>query len=152
MKKTIGYIALFILSTALVISCAPRSPVDAIYIFKARINQHVPSGEFSGAVNPNPHPEGIQKTFSQGESLFLILSMRDDLKENVIFSQYTFYNKETKIEVDTGSPEDFETWEAGQTNLVAFNKPWPVPDQPGIYELRVYLGKRIVASAVFQVE
>ncbi len=70
----------------------------------------------------------------------------------VYFSRYTFFHEETGQEVDVSSPEDFKAWEPGQTGLVAFHNPWVVSDQPREYNLRIYLEKRIVASAVFRVE
>lgn len=54
--------------------------------------------------------------------------------------------------MDVSSPEDFRAWEPGQTDLVAFHNPWAVSDKPREYNLRIYLEKRIVGSAVFRVE
>jgi hypothetical protein len=84
--------------------------------------------------------------------MLVVLSINGKLKSNVTFSRYTFLNKETGQEVDVGSPEDLMVWEPGQIALINFGDPWAVPDQPGLYELRVYVENRNVASAVFRVE
>jgi hypothetical protein len=150
MKKVAIVALLSLLLTSLAVGCVAPNPVDGIFVFKARPGQMVPTGEFAGT--GNPHPSGVQATFNPGDKMFIILSMSEKLRSDVTFSRYAFFNEETGQEVNVGSPEDFKTWEPGQTDLVAFHNPWGVPDRPGEYKLRIYLGKRIVASAVFRVE
>ncbi|MBI4284965.1 MAG: hypothetical protein HY670_03570 [Chloroflexi bacterium] len=153
MKKTVCIAVLSLLFASLVVGCAaPPSPVDGIFLFKARLGQVLlpPTGPFAGT--GDAHPTGVQMTFNPGDRMFIILSMRDDLESNVTFSLYTFFNEETRQEVEVGSPQDFQTWGPGQTNLVALQNPWLVPAQPGKYQLRIYQGKRVAASAVFLVE
>lgn len=150
MNKFIRVAVLSLLLASLAVGCVAPEPVDGIFVFKARPGQEVPTGIFAGT--GNPHPTGVQVTFNPGDRMFIILSMSAKLKSDVTFSRYTFFNEETRQEVDVGSPEDFKTWEPGQTDLVAFHNPWVVPNQQGEYRLRIYLEKRIVASAVFRVE
>ncbi len=70
MKKVIGVVALSVLFASLMVSCTAPSPVDGIFLFKARPGQPPPTGPFHGAVNPNPHPTEVQVTFNQGDKIF----------------------------------------------------------------------------------
>jgi hypothetical protein len=79
------------------------------------------------------------------------IKLSKGLKENIIFTQYTFFNIGTSAEFKVGLPEQLGPFEPGQLPLIAFDDPWPVPTETGHYEFRVYLGNRVVARALFNI-
>ena len=84
--------------------------------------------------------------------MYLGLRISSKIKANVKFSKFTYFNKETGEEIGIGSPSDLmRAWELGQVDLLAFNNPWPVPEEPGDYQVRIYLDNTVVASAMFEV-
>jgi hypothetical protein len=130
---------------------ASPDAVDVISIFEATPH---PPPSFGPPIpgNPgDPHPDPIQEVFSPGDEMFLGLVVGSQLKKNVTFSKYTFYSRGTGGETEIGSASDRGPFDPGSIRLVAFQQPWVVPDQPGIYEVRVYLEDEAVASAVFEV-
>jgi hypothetical protein len=142
-------VAIIFLYSLLVDGCLKiPEPIDYIEIFKER--QTVPPSFGLGAPI-NPHPEGIQETFSKDDRMFIGLVISEENKNNVTFNRYTFYNRETEQEKEIPKNDGSRLFKPGQITLVAFDDPWLVPEQPGIYEFRVYLDNEIVASAVFKV-
>jgi hypothetical protein len=83
--------------------------------------------------------------------MFLGLVMSKRLKEDVTFSRYTFFNKATGKEVEIEATNELGPFEPGAILEVALQNPWPVPSEPGTYEVRIYLDDKVVASAVFEV-
>ena len=81
--------------------------------------------------------------------LGLIMSKRP--KEKVTFSRYTFFNEATGEEVEIEDPDELGPFWPGTEQFVALQNPWPVPSEPGMYEVRIYQDDKIVASAVFEV-
>ena len=137
------------------IGCKATDPVEIIQVFKTKsANPLPPTGGWGISDGPiNPYPEGIQQVFSIGDRLFIGLRISNEIKTNVIFSKFTYYNKVTSIEVEVGFPSDtMKVWEPGQVDLLALNNPWSIPSGTGDYQLRVYLDNKIVASANFQVK
>ena len=101
---------------------------------------------------PDPHPDSVQGPFSPGDRVNLLLVISKEIKETVTFTRYAFANKRTGREVEVGEPEELGPFEPGQIRVISFNNPWLVPEQPDIYELRIYLDDDVVASAVFEVK
>ena len=148
-----GLILAVILTATQLVGCSKApDPVYFICIYKAR--PHVPKGLGEGIWirPPNPHPDFIQGTFSPGDKIFLGLVINRENKEDITFSRYTFYNKRTGQEPEVGASGDLIPFEPGQITLVAFSNPWMVPEQPDIYEVRIYMGSDVVASALFEVK
>lgn len=84
--------------------------------------------------------------------MYLGLRISNEIETSVTFSRFTYFNNETGEEIEVGSPRDLmRAWEPGQVNLLAFNNPWSVPNEPGEYEVRIYLYTRVIASARFEV-
>lgn len=99
-----------------------------------------------------PHPAKIQGVFDAGDKMFLGLVISKQIKNEVKFSRFTFFNKETGTEEEVrASPDDLGPFEPGGKHLLAFLDPWEVPNEDGKYELRVYIGDEVVASALFNV-
>jgi hypothetical protein len=75
------------------------------------------------------------------------------LKGNVTFSKYTFLSKATgrEMEIQT-TDDDMGPFEQGQVLMVDVPNPWPVPRDPGTYELRIYVRDKVVGSAVVEVK
>ncbi len=99
-----------------------------------------------------PYTPGIQEIFTPSEKMALGLSINQQLDQNITFSKYTFFNRKSGEETEIGVQDDLGPFEPGQVILIAWINPWPVPDEPGNYELRVYMGNEMVASAVFEVK
>lgn len=140
----------FLLIGTLLIGCTAPNPVNGIVVRKALPNHQPPRGSFYGL--KNPHPAEVQAVFQHVDKMVVVLSISEKLKSEVTFTRYTFFNKEIGQEVDVGSPEDFAAWEPGQIGLINIDNPWAVPEQPGEYEVRIYMKESIVASAIFRVE
>ncbi|MDD5190495.1 MAG: hypothetical protein PHE50_05570 [Dehalococcoidales bacterium] len=141
-------------SPATTAATLPAMPINTIHIFN--IDPYaVPPGGWVIHLPPynfNSHPDGIQAKFAPGDTLALGLTMSYQFKEPITFTKYTFYNRKTGEEMTIGTTEDLGPFEPGDVTIVALSHPWPVPTQPGIYEIRVYLGDENVASGVFEVK
>ena len=79
----------------------------------------------------------------------IIISQEE--KKSVTFSKFTFFNKDTKNEVSIKTSDDFGPFASGTYILSYVDNPWTAPQEQGTYELRIYIGNDIVASAVFEV-
>lgn len=123
--------------------------VDYIYIEK----EQFPPEKLPIFIEPNPHPEGIVRTFLTGDNIILDIGF-SEIKEPIIFSRYVLINRDTSNGTETSLPGKLGPFgpRARDGILQIKEGPWPVPDQPGIYELRVYFGDNVVASAAFQVK
>ena len=83
-------------------------------------------------------------------TLYIILAR---VKKAVTFSRYAFYNRETSQETETSLPANlgpFGPWDDSGTYYFEVGL-WPVPNETGTYEVRVYLGDKIEGSVVFEV-
>jgi hypothetical protein len=135
---------------------APDKTVGIIRIFKAEPGAPPPTGGWSlQSATTNPNGEEIP-VFAAGDKMYIGMRISSKIKTNITFSKFTYFNKETKemnTEVEVGSSSDLmKVWGPGQVDLLAFDSPWPVPDDPGYYQLNVYLDSEIVASDIFQVK
>ena len=131
------------------VGCQQSTPdfIEVIAIFPAESGSPPPTGAWGapgGIIDP--YPERVQRVFSLGDKMYLGLRISSKIKANVTFSKFTYFKKETRKEIEAGSPGDLmRAWEPGQVDLLAFNSPWPVPEQPGEYQVRVYLDKQVVS-------
>ena len=128
------------------------NPVSYISVFKVRPGQRA-SPPPSWAADPPvaPHPTSVQAVFNPRDRMFLGLIMSKRPKEKVTFSRYTFFNEATGEEVEIEDPDELGPFWPGTEQFVALQNPWPVPSEPGMYEVRIYQDDKIVASAVFEV-
>ena len=154
MKRLLIIASLFVIGlliiTVAVVSHQSLSPVHVITIFKSEPGNRPPPGGWAIVQQANPYPPWIQ-VFNQGDKIYLSLVISKELDTSVTFSKYTFVNNVTNIEVETGSSSDYGPFEPGQKLDVAFDNPWPVPSETGFYQFRIYLGNKVVASALFEV-
>lgn len=103
--------------------------------------------------NPYPHPYGVQRVFSPNTRMFLGVSINPRYNASVTFSKYTFFSARTAEEREVGfSARETGPFEPGQQVFPAILSPWAVPNEPGVYEIRIYSGNEVVASAVFEVK
>lgn len=103
-------------------------------------------------MSTGPHPSRIQEVFDLGDKMFLGLVISEQIANEVKFSRFTFFNKGTGTEEEIiASPDDLGPFEPGRGFLTGFQNPWEVPDENGEYELRLYIGNEVVASALFNV-
>ncbi|MDD5287997.1 MAG: S1C family serine protease [Dehalococcoidales bacterium] len=157
MKNLIIICAIFliVLIPLSLVGCHQSTPdvVELIAIFLAEPGAPLPIGTW-GAPDGliNPHPDQIQRVFNPGDKMYFGMRISSKIEEQVTFSRFTYFNKETGEEIDVGSSSDLmEVWESGQVGLLAFNNPWLVPDEPGEYQVRLYLDDAMIASARFEV-
>lgn len=127
------------------------APVYFIQIFEASSVLPPSFAEGIWIMPPDPNPEHVQEVLNSGDRIYIGLVINRDNKENITFSKYTFFGRDTGQEIEVGVPSESGPFQPGQIITVAFDNPWAVPEQPGIYELRVYMGDEVVASAVFEV-
>ncbi|OGN87225.1 MAG: hypothetical protein A2158_02520 [Chloroflexi bacterium RBG_13_46_14] len=127
--------------------------IDRITVMKEPLDHLLPTGQF-GTMPEKPVPQStvVGSPYHPGDRIFIILAVSKNLKDEITLSRFTFYNQETKEEIDLPIPEGLEPFKPGQISDVAFNDSWTVPDEPGNYELRVYAGEQKVISATFAVE
>jgi hypothetical protein len=134
------------------------NPVMEITLFKSPIgiySQIVP-GPWELNPSRNPHRTHVWFVLTSSETadtgLFAGLVMEKYMVGSITFSRYTFYNRATKKETEIDGSGQYGPYKAGQVVLLGGIYPWSVPSEPGTYEFRVYLGKKIVASALFEVQ
>ena len=157
MKKLIVLCATALMSLLLVASvvgCQQQAPdvIETIRIFKAGPPGSPPPTGGWALQASEPHPTEIQEVFNPGDRMYLGLAIGKRLVSEVTFSRFTFFNRVTGVEDKVyPAPDDFGPFEPGQTFLLAFQEPWKVPDEDGEYELRVYMGNDMVASALFNI-
>jgi hypothetical protein len=128
------------------------SPVYTLYLEK----QAFPPGKlpsYAGFPTLAPRPTGIARTFAPGDEMILdILFLDNQVKKSVTFSQYALFNRQTSQETTLpGELGPFGPWPANGGLAQLREGPWPVPDEPGVYEIRVYLGGSVINSIVFEV-
>lgn len=154
-KKIILAISLILAISfaAIVPACSiGPGPVHHIRVFKAMPKMPPWFSDILFLDPPEPHPDFMQGPFSPGDKMNLGLVISKENKEDITFSKYTFTNKRTGYEVEVGRPEDLGPFEPGQVRFIAYINPWLVPEQPDIYELRIYVGNDVVASVLFEVK
>ena len=114
--------------------CAGTSGlVDRIELFKATDNLGVPTAASLAVSDKDPEP-GTVWEFSPEDKIFFGIRLNKDLEENIVFTKYTFYNRDTSAESEVGLPEQLGPFEPGQIPLVAFDSPWTLPEPAGSYE------------------
>ena len=157
MKKLVVLCAIALMTLLLITSvarCIQKTDdvIETIYIFKAESPDDPPPPGGWTFMSTGPHPAEIQKVFDPGDKMFLGLVINEQIKNEVNFSRFTFFNKGTGTEVEVAaSPSDLGPFEPGGEYLSGFQNPWEVPGENGEYELRVYQGDEVVASAHFNV-
>ncbi len=131
----------------------PPNPVTYIVVLRARPGDTAsPPGSFGVSAPTKPFPTGVQATMGPMEHFFIGLIINKNLEQPVTFSSYTLYRKTAQLE----SEIPLQTDELGPLNpgaiyLIGIQNPWPVPADPGIYQLRVYAGTKVVAAANFEI-
>ena len=102
--------------------------------------------------NPSgPYNDTIY-SFNKGEEIYIYIQLESELETAVTFTKFTFYNKKTYTEeivdlTDDYISDDLGPFEPGRDNFWVAE----VPYEDGEYELKIYLGERVVASALFDV-
>jgi hypothetical protein len=154
MKYFIKYVSAVLmiwLLFVLTVGCVKLpEPIDRIQLFKALDQPGIPTAGSLADSQKDPMPN-IVREFSSSDKIFFGIRLSKDLKENVVFTKYTFFNKDTSAEFKIGLPEQLGPFEPGQITLIAFDDPWTLPTETGRYEFRVYLGNRIVSKALFNI-
>ena len=123
------------------------APVKAIRLFDS---SNIGSNSLPLLTNKSPYPKEVQRVLSPGDVILIGIIMDKFPGRSITFSRYCFYNQGTQQEKEIRSSE-MGTFKSGQNFIIGNLDPLPVPVEPGIYEFRIYMGNRIVASAVFEV-
>jgi hypothetical protein len=154
MKNCIIYVSVVLmiwLLFVLTVGCVKLpEPIDRIQLFKALDQPGIPTAGSLADSQKDPMPTIVQE-FSSSDKIFFGIRLSKDLEENVVFTKYTIFNKDTSTEFKIGLPEQLGPYEPAQVPLIAFEDPWTLPNEPGHYEFRVYLGNRIVSKALFNI-
>ena len=132
-------------------SSAP--PVAFIELFRVRPgNAALVPPSFGLGAPTNPFPSGVQGVLGPREKIFFGLTVNKEAKGPVTFSSYTYYRETPSVKSETPlATDELGPFNPGETPLVGIHNPWPVPTERGAYQLRVYLGDEVVASAIFEV-
>lgn len=127
--------------------CQASTPVANINLEKASLYEadHPATGLWmvfpSGPYNCTVH------SFNKDEEILIYIELESGLETPVTFTKFTFHNKETGDEATIELPDDSGAFESGESHI------WhaQAPNENGEYELRVYIDKRVVASALLDV-
>jgi len=155
MKKLVVLCTLFVtifLST-MTVGCQQKTTdiIQNITIFRWEFGDFVPPGGWTFHITGS-HPTEVQELFDPGDKMNLGLVINRQVKDDITFSKFTFFNKETGTEEEVrAAPKDYGTFEPSGEYYLGYKSPWEVPDEDGKYELRLYIGDEVVASALFNV-
>jgi len=148
--KTLQIVLLFTILSLLLLpvyGCQTPTPVKEIRLGKAvwLEGPQPPPGVWL-SLPASPYNDAVLLV-NKSEEIIIIIELEGEIKNPVTFTRFTFYNKETGTEEIIELSEDLGPLEPGESDR------WEtqVPYEDGEYELRVYLGKRIVAWALFNV-
>jgi len=94
-----------------------------------------------------PFPTNIQETFNPGQEMLIGIKLDKRFNSEITFSKVTLLHRETSEEVEIIS-HDLGPFEPGQVFYLPY---YSVPSKQGIYEVRVYLNQKVIASALFEV-
>jgi hypothetical protein len=103
----IGLILTITLALIQVAGCSKApAPVYFIEIFKAR--PVLPPSFAVGIwiMPPNPNPEHVQEVLNPGDKIYIGLVINRENKENITFSKYTFFGRDTGQEIEVGAPSE----------------------------------------------
>ena len=156
MKKLIilGVLVITLLSIVTVAGCQKSSHdlVQNIIIYNAQSPDYPPPPGGWTFQTSGSYPAQIQRLFDHGDKILLGLVISEDIEGEVTFSRVAFFNRSTNAEETiTISGDDLGPFEPGWRGLLGLLEPWPVPDEDGEYELRLYTGEALAASALFNV-
>jgi len=151
MKKLIcGLVFLTVIwLSAFAAGCIASTPVDAITIRKALPDRQIPTIYLP--YTEHAFTTGEFAIFSPEDKIYIGLKIKRNLKSYITFTRFTLFDQKTKNEIELDNPEDNPAFKPGQTGLIAFYDPWPVPGDNGIYELRIYYGEHLAAAVTFAV-
>jgi len=125
--------------------------IQNITIFKWEFQDFVPPGGWTFHTT-GPHPTEVQELFDPGDKMNLGLVIDRQTKNDITFSKFTFYNRQTGAEQEVvAAPKDYGPFEPAGEYFLGYKNPWQVPDEDGEYALRLYIGDEVVASALFKV-
>ncbi len=155
MKKLIALCAVVLMVLVLLapVGCQQKTSdiIQNITIFKWGFGDFVPPGGWTFQTT-GPHPTEVKELFDPGDKMNLGLVIDRQTKNDITFSRFTFYNRQTGAEQEVvAAPKDYGPFEPDGEYFLGYKNPWRVPDEDGEYELRLYMGDELVASALFNV-
>lgn len=155
-SKVLHYVLLLCLLASFTAGCRPwLNEIRTIHIFKTQRDYYPPPpAPTSGWTfrKTGPHPSDIQKTFNQDDTMYVGLVFNQYIHGEIYLSGITTFNVETGDEEPISVPaDDLGPFDPGDKCTLGFMNPWPVPDEAGTYELRLYADDKMIASALFVV-
>lgn len=148
-----AFLIIVLLAVSITVSYLRTNPVRYIFLWSVPAGSPAPppTGEWD-IVPRNPHPPQSQAVCRPDESVAVLLVLDKFPGEDLYLSRFTFYSRTGKHEIEIPAGNNQGPYQPGEIITLGIPDPWPVPDTPGIYEFRAYLGSKIVASAVFTVQ
>ena len=154
MNRNFRILSIVSLVTALLVfaltsyGCQYTTPVKNINLGKAALSETgtpPPSGIWMSFPS-GPYNDTVY-SFNRGEEILIYIELESRLEAPTTFTKFTFYNKETGNEVTIELLDDLGAFEAEESHI------WhtQAPNKDGEYELRIYINKRIVASALLDI-
>jgi hypothetical protein len=125
-------------------------PIDRILLMKAPHGQEVPPAAYLSFTEKDPMPIIVYE-FSSADKLYVGIRISKELTENITFTKYTIFNKDTSAEWEIGLSGELGPYEPGQIPLLNLYDKWVLPTEKGHYEFRVYWDNRIVSKALFNI-
>jgi len=155
MKKlaVIGILFLLVFLLTVTVGCQQKTTdiIQNITIFKWKFGDFVPPGGWTFSTT-GPHPTEVQELFDPGDKMNLGLVINRQIKDDITFSRFTFYNRQTGAKQEVvAALKDYGPYDPDGEYFLGYKNPWEVPGKDGEYELRLYMGDELVASALFNV-
>ena len=132
---------LIVISTS---ACESTSPVTYISDFRGMSPGIPPSGWVDNAPTA-AFIKQPQREYNRDEKIFIGIRLR----QKVTFTKFTFVSRSQSTETLIQT-NDLGPFESG-IQFPGINDPWRVPNTPGIYDLRLYIGEKVIASVAFNV-
>ncbi len=125
-------------------ACISTSAVTYISDFRGTSPGIPPSGWVENAPTIS-YVKQPKHEYNRGEKMFIGIR----LKQKVTFTKYVFFSRSQSMETVIQT-NDLGPFESG-ISFPGINNPWRVPNTPGIYDLRLYVGDSVIASVAFSV-
>lgn len=132
---------------------ALSNPVSFVQLFKVQDGGPAipPPGPWAEGVPTQAFPTLVQIAVGRQDKMFAGIVVNRRLTHKITFSRYTFFNEATHVEEQLGAISDLGPFVPGQVLLVGMPYGWNVPTTPGMFQFRIYVDDKIVATARFEV-
>jgi len=141
-------VSLLCILSIILTGCSPSNPVRYITILKTTASGAPPPGGWSLYPGTVHFQAAVQATSSPNAEMFIGLIIDERFDKTVTFSGCSILDTQTGEEETLRSADDLGPYEPGHIFSFSFT----APDEPGVYEIRLYYEDSLVASAPFEIQ